>query len=227
LKCVEFFQKYFSIKDEYLNVEIIDKQKLYKIKSIICSIYLCYYIKLTNAHFRENFDIRLKETLLKLVNVFEDPEKEIDQSNNKIDKESQESKINKNGEEKEDNLFNRIINKKLKDDLRGQKISQFSDFLKLEEEFLLNVIKLDKGIGKNNLLKENVFLIFLSVITKIPLIIIGKPGTGKSLSAQLVYNSLKGKYSKEKFFRKFPRIIQTYYQGSESTTPEEVVSSSS
>ena len=224
-KCVDFFQKYFSIKDKYLNIDINNKQKLYKIKSIICSIYSCYYIKLNDAYQRTHFDIKLKETLLNLVNVIEDPEKKIDQSNNKKDKESQEIKIIKNGEEKEekeDNLFNRIIYKKLKNDLRGQEISQFSDFLKLEEEFLLNLIELDKGIGKNNLLKENVFLIFLSVITKIPLIIIGKPGTGKSLSAQLIYNSLKGKYSKEKFFKKFPSIIQTYFQCSESTNPEEV-----
>ena len=38
-------------------------------------------------------------------------------------------------------------------DLREQKIIQFSDLLKLEENFLINLIELDKGIGKNNLLK--------------------------------------------------------------------------
>ena len=106
--------------------------------------------------------------------------------------------------------------------LSDQKITQFSDFLRLEEEFLINLIELDKGIGKNNLLKENLFLLFLSVVTSIPLIIIGKPGTGKSLSSQLIYKSMKGKYSKEKFFRKYPRIIQTYFQGSESTVPEDI-----
>ena len=76
---------------------------------------------------------------------------------------------------------------------------------------LIDLIELDKGIGKNNLLKENLFLLFLSVVTTIPLIIIGKPGTGKSLSAQLIYKSMKGKYSKNKFFRKYPQIIQTYF----------------
>jgi len=157
---------------------------------------------------------------LNLVNAVEEPENKIGQKD-----EEQEDKINKKdekNEEKEGNLFDRINYKELKDDLREQKVSQFSDFLNLEEEFLLNLIELDKGIGKNNLLKENVFLLFLSVITKIPLIIIGKPGTGKSLSAKLIYKSMKGKYSKEKFFREFPQIIQTYFQGSESTNPEDV-----
>ena len=115
-----------------------------------------------------------------------------------------------------------IKNKELKNDLKLEAVNQFSDFLKIEEEFLLDKIELDKGIGKNNLLKENTFLLFLAVITKIPLIIVGKPGTGKSLSAQLIYKSMRGIYSKNKFFQKFPQIIQTYFQGSESTQPEDV-----
>jgi Cdc6-like AAA superfamily ATPase len=101
-------------------------------------------------------------------------------------------------------------------------MNQFSDLLKIEEEFLLKQIELDKGIGKNELLKENLFLLFLAVITKIPVIIVGKPGTGKSLSAQLIYNSMKGEYSKNEFFKKYPPIIQIYFQGSKSTIPDDV-----
>lgn len=33
-------------------------------------------------------------------------------------------------------------------DVRELKMNQFSDFLKLEEEFLINLIELDKGIEK-------------------------------------------------------------------------------
>ena len=76
---------------------------------------------------------------------------------------------------------------------------------------MIEQIDLDKGIGKNTLLNENSFLLFVSVNTNIPLIIIGKPGSGKSLSAQLIYKSMKGIYSKNKFFKLFPRIIQTYF----------------
>ena len=36
-------------------------------------------------------------------------------------------------------------------------------------------------------------------MTKIPLVIVGKPGTGKSLSTQIIYNSMKGKYSKNEY----------------------------
>jgi len=212
--CVEFFENYYIKKNNFLNKNDqinlpIDKetQKLYKIKSIICSIYLCYYIRLTNEEKRGKFDAGLQKILLEIANVH-----------------------GKKNEDEKDyiNLFTKIRYEKLSQDLRGKSFQNFSDLLKIEEEFLLEQIELDKGIGKNQLLKENLFLLFLAVVTKIPLIIVGKPGTGKSLSAQLIYNSMKGKYSKPKegkkisFFQQYPKINQTYFQGSESTTPEDV-----
>ena len=205
-KCIEFFQKYFEIKNEYekkdqKNNKIINDEKNNKLRSIICSIYLCYYIRLTDQETRFNFEAELRDILLKLVN--------------------NDSNIEKKGGT---SLMEQIKNENLKKEIefRKEKIERFSDFLKIEQNYLIDQIELDKGIGKNALLKENVFLLFLSVITNIPLIIIGKPGTGKSLSAQLINKSMRGKYSKNKFFQKFPQINQIYFQGSESTQPEDV-----
>ena len=225
---VEFFMDYFIKKKEKLDEDEKrekkknqnedekqekkkldeDTRKLYKIKSIICSIYLCYYIRLTNDERRGKrglFDAKLQKILLNIANVY------------CVDKE----------EDTKGDLLSKIRYEKLSLDLRGKKFIKFSDLLKFEEEFLLDQIELDKGIGKNQLLKENLFLLFLAVVTKMPLIIVGKPGTGKSLSAQLILNSMKGKYSKPKggkdsFFLKYPQIIQKYFQGSESTSPEDV-----
>ena len=61
-KCIEFFQNYFTIKNNYLNRD--NNEKNNKLRSIICSIYLCYYIRLTNKLNRENFDAELREILL-------------------------------------------------------------------------------------------------------------------------------------------------------------------
>ena len=216
-KCVEFFQKYYTIKNEYdnenneIDKEIINieenQTKLNKIKSIICSIYICYYLRLLDDK-RNIFNCRLRKILLKLVNLGE------------IENDIKGDEEKENNEE--DNLIDEINYKELKYDLKEEIINQFSDILKIEEEFLIDKIDLDKGIGKNNLLKENVFLMFLSLITKIPLFIVGNPGTGKTLSTKLIYNSMRGKYSNNKFFRKFPQIVQTYFQGTESTMPEDV-----
>ena len=199
---VQFFNDYFKKKDETFKFKIEDKLiKCYKIKSIICSIYLCYYIRLISDVKRGDFDNKMQETLLKIVNVYSKEE---------------------NDEEKENNLLDKIKNQQLKSELYGKNFNQFSDMLKIEEEFLIKQVELDKGIGETELLKENLFLLFLAVVTKIPVIIVGKPGTGKSLSAQLIYNSMKGEYSKNTFFRNYPPIIQIYFQGSESTKPENV-----
>ena len=203
--CVEFFEDYFIKKNEEPVIIDDETKKANKIKSIICSIYLCYYIRLTNEDKRGNFEYALREILLQIANVYCEEIEEI----------------------KTGDLFSQIRYQKLRDELREKNFQKFSELLKIEEEFLLEQIELDKGIGKNQLLKENLFLLFLAVVTKIPLIIVGKPGTGKSLSAQLIYNSMRGKYSKPKngknsFFTKYPQINQTYFQGSESTSPEDV-----
>jgi len=203
--CVDFFEDYFLKKNDQTKNKIDDEtKKVNKIKSIICSIYLCYYIRLTNEERRGNFEYTLREILLQIANVHCEDIKE---------------------DKKE--LFSQIRYQKLRDELRERNFQKFSELLKIEEEYLLEQIELDKGIGKNQLLKENLFLLFLAVVTKIPLIIVGKPGTGKSLSAQLIYNSMRGKYSKPKkgkksFFAKYPQINQTYFQGAESTAPEDV-----
>jgi hypothetical protein len=61
-KCVEFFQDYFLKKNNQIKDKIDEEiKKLYKIKSIICSIYLCYYIRLTNDGKRGEFDYTLQK----------------------------------------------------------------------------------------------------------------------------------------------------------------------
>ena len=198
-KCLDFFKNYFTIKNKY--EKRVNNEKNNKLRSIICSIYLCYYVRLINQEIRFNFEMKLKPILLKLVNY----ERNID--------------------DRESNLMEQIKNQDLKNEIERrpeETINNFSDFLRIEQDYIINQIELDKGIGKNYFLKENIFLLFFSLLTSIPLIIIGKPGIGKSLSVQLIYKSMRGKYSKNKFFQQFPEIIQIYFQGSEFTKPEDV-----
>ena len=214
--CVEFFKEYFAIREKCddntnntekkVDDDINETNKLYKIKGIICSIYICYYTRLTNEDQRNNFQTELRTKLLNIVNWGE---------------QNKGQKSNNSGD-----LLNQIIYQKFRKDLEGHLggkcFENFSVLLNIEEEFLLEQVEPDKGIGKNQSLKENLFLIFLGVVTKIPLIIVGKPGTGKSLSAQLICNSMKGEYSKKEFFKNYPKIDQKYFQGSKNTSPEDV-----
>ena len=198
-KLVEFFLDYFKKKNLYENRANNEKNNM--LRSIICSIYLCYYIRLADDNTRNNFETKLRGILLELIN-------------------------NEKTQEDSTDLSNQIKNQDFKNEINSRETEtiekNFSDFLKIEQDYLIEQIKPEKGIGKNSLLKESTFLLFVSVITNIPLIIIGKPGTGKSLSVQLINKSLKGKYSNKKFFRLYPKLIQTYFQGSKSTKPEDV-----
>ena len=162
---------------------------------------LCYYIRLTNKGQRSKFDSNLKQTSLKLVDVY------------------YEEKIEKN----EIGLLDSTTHEPFWEEHRGKQIQHFSQILELVEDFLLDQIGPDKRIGENKLLKENVFLLFPPVRTKIPLIIVGKPGTGKSLSSKLIINSTKREYSKENWiFKHYLKIIQTYFRGSKSNITEDI-----
>ena len=199
VKCVDFFEKYFTRKNEYL--KRYNNEKNNKLRSIICSIYLCYYIRLIDEK-RCYFENGLYLTLLELIN----------------------NKSNIEG--RETNLFERILNEDLKKEIISRPEERidynFSDFLKIEQEFIINQIDLNKKIVKNTLLKENVFSIFVSLFANIPLFIIGKSGAGKSLSVELINKSMRGKFSKNNFFQLFPQIIQVYFQGTELTGPKDI-----
>ena len=259
VKIVEFFKKYFSIKrkcednEEDNNIKD-DKEKsreqdtkkdnmekFDKIISIICSVYLCYYIRLIDENKRTQLDNVLKPHLIKLVNLIKIPvhikkedtlnKPQVEELNITTDDSiasiKQEKTPNKTqadelNDASNDNLASKIENQYLKSFIQDKNINYFSDFLRLEEQYLIDKIELKKGLGENDLLKENLFLMFVAVTTQIPLIIVGKPGTGKSLSSQLIYNSMRGEYSKDKFFREFPQVMMTYFQGDKSTSPYDV-----
>ena len=77
-------------------------------------------------------------------------------------------------------------------DINYWRQQSFRYIIKKEQDFLINEIgiKKEKGIGINTPLKENIFLMFISIYAHIPLIIVGKPGISKSLSVQLFIKNI-------------------------------------
>ena len=122
----------------------------------------------------------------------------------------------------------RISNKDLKiklcDILNGisTEITDFLEIPKLEQEYLLKNIKLEKGISKNNALLENIFSLLFTIINKVPIFIVGKPGCSKSLSVQLINKAMKGVSSNSQLFKYFPKLIINSYQGSMGSTSKGV-----
>ena len=93
-----------------------------------------------------------------------------------------------------------------------------------ENDFLERMSPLPEGIAKNQALRENVFALIVCIVNKIPLFICGKPGCSKSLAIQLVFTHLRGRKSKDPYFRTLPELIPTSYQGSEYCTSESILS---
>ena len=186
VEIVSFFEKYFSIKrkcEKEENIENIENiEKFDKIRSIICSVYLCYYFRLTDETKRITFDNTLQIYLIELINSIQI----------QITMKSKGTMISYEDESNEINAFNiscKINNKYLQYFFLENDIKYFSDFIKIEEQYLIDKIEPKKGICKNEALKENLFLMFVSIITRIPLIIVGKPCSSKSLAFELIYNS--------------------------------------
>ena len=121
----------------------------------------------------------------------------------------------------------RISNNKLRFELKKEiqkvlKEQKYFDVIKREKNYLLSKLNIPRGIASNSSLSENIFALFVCIVNKIPLIICGKPGTSKSLSFQILYDSMKGNRSENDFFRQYPELLVFSYQGSKTSTSEGV-----
>ena len=95
--------------------------------------------------------------------------------------------------------------------------------IKSEQLDFLNRMQLQDGTAKNEALRENVFVILVSILNRIPVFVVGKPGCSKSLSMQLIRSNLRGQDSKETYFKTLPSLYVVSFQGSESSTSEGII----
>ena len=118
-------------------------------------------------------------------------------------------------------LPNKEIRKELEDKINNKNYFE-KDFLllpKIESNYLINNLEIQVGIAKNDILKENLFASFFCFVNKIPLIICGKPGRGKTLSINILEDSLLGKELSNSFIcRLYNGLIKFKIQGATNTT---------
>ena len=121
-----------------------------------------------------------------MANYYSDKEKDENDNLNKKENNTIEDNINNDKENKFNNPlcinWKPLINEYIK--FRSDNNYRFSIFFENECDYIIDNIDLDKGIAKNRILKENIFVQFISIVSNIPLIIIGKPDSSKSLSSQ-------------------------------------------
>ena len=75
------------------------------------------------------------------------------------------------------------------------------------QEVLLNNMKLGSNIARNAALRENVFMMVICIELRIPLFLVGKPGSSKSLAKSIVADSMLGSTSETKLLKEFKEVI--------------------
>ena len=101
----------------------------------------------------------------------------------------------------------------------------FSEAYNDELRWYINKVELPPNIAKTEALMENVFATIACTMTRTPLIIVGDPGSSKTLSFNIVAANLKGKESKIETYRHidiFQSLDPHFYQCSRRTTSKEV-----
>ena len=92
-----------------------------------------------------------------------------------------------------------------------------SNFCRCQEVLLDNMV-LGQNIARNAALRENVFMMTIAIELRIPLFIVGKPGSSKSLAKSIVTNSMHGRASENDLMKEFKQvwlydcaIVHTFY----------------
>eukprot|EP00930_Biecheleria_cincta_P035478 TRINITY_DN24399_c0_g1_i1.p1 TRINITY_DN24399_c0_g1~~TRINITY_DN24399_c0_g1_i1.p1 ORF type:complete len:4764 (+),score=1067.82 TRINITY_DN24399_c0_g1_i1:48-14339(+) len=83
---------------------------------------------------------------------------------------------------------------------------------------------LGEGIALNEALRENLFMLLVSIMNQIPILLIGKPGCSKSLAMETLQSNLNGEVSNKEFFKAMPAVDVFAYQCSPLSTPDAILS---
>ncbi|KAL3881537.1 hypothetical protein ACJMK2_027969, partial [Sinanodonta woodiana] len=91
------------------------------------------------------------------------------------------------------------------------------------QDIFLENVHLDKNIARNTALKENVFMMVICTELRIPLFLVGKPGSSKSLAKTIVADAMQGNAAHEDLFREFKHVQMVSFQCSPLSTPDGIM----
>ncbi|XP_061567180.1 E3 ubiquitin-protein ligase rnf213-alpha-like [Cololabis saira] len=97
------------------------------------------------------------------------------------------------------------------------------DEISLMQDLLLSGVPMGDTIARNRALKENVFMMVLCIELRIPLFLVGKPGSSKSLSKTLVADAMQGQAAHSELYRKLKQIHLVSFQCSPHSTPDGII----
>lgn len=91
------------------------------------------------------------------------------------------------------------------------------------ETVFLDEMTIPNNIARNAALRENVFMMTVCIENRLPLFLVGKPGSSKSLAKSIVVNSMKGRNSSSSLLKLFKSVHLFSYQCSQFSTSDSVI----
>ena len=107
----------------------------------------------------------------------------------------------------------------------SRSIPDFTDIISNELERFVNTTNflIPQGVAINRAIREHIFAIVVSIVTRTPLCIIGAPGQSKTLSFQIVLQNLQGpQLSPTAFCKRLPAIDPFFCLGSKYSRSEDI-----
>ena len=71
----------------------------------------------------------------------------------------------------------------------------------------MDQLELEPTIARNEALCENIFMMVVCIELRIPLFVVGKPGSSKSLAKTIILDSMQGSSSKSELFKHFKQVV--------------------
>ena len=90
--------------------------------------------------------------------------------------------------------------------------SYFASLLKKTQSRFCEQLEVEEGIALNNALTENLFVTIVCILNRVPVFLVGKPGTSKTLTLQIIASNLQGQQSPNAFWRRYPSVYVFPYQ---------------
>jgi E3 ubiquitin-protein ligase RNF213 len=82
---------------------------------------------------------------------------------------------------------------------------------------------LEPGVALNEALMENLYVVVVCILNKLPVFVVGKPGSSKTLAMSVIVSNLQGEQSRRPFWRKFPAVTLFSFQCSPMTQADGIL----
>lgn len=86
------------------------------------------------------------------------------------------------------------------------------------QKSLCSKLVVEDGVAMNAALMENLYVALVCICNRVPVFIVGKPGSSKTLTLQVLASNLQGDQSPNPFWKRFPALYIFSYQCSPFST---------